>query len=70
MYQKLQKPIIFDRDYDFVICGFDGERFFVAPKGSEDLVEDPLDFLEWSLDRDYPLYDFIHVQKALIRKCL
>lgn len=70
MYNKLLRPIIFDKEYDFVIVGHEGERFYVAPRGSEDQVEDPLDLLEWSLDRDYPLKKFIQVQKALIRKCL
>ena len=70
MYQKLPKPIIFDKEEDFVICGFDGEEFFVSPKGSENLVKDPLNFLEWAMDRDYPLRKFVSIQKSLIRQCL
>jgi hypothetical protein len=75
MIEKLQKPIRFDKEVEWLVVARDGEKFFVAKESniSEDDSIDLLDLkskslLQWALEFDYPLRKFVKLQKTLVQK--
>lgn len=75
MIEKLQKPIRFDKEVEWLVVARDGEKFFVAKESniSEDDSLDLLDMkskslLQWALEFDYPLRKFVKLQKTLVQK--
>lgn len=75
MIEKLQKPIRFDKEVEWLVVARDGEKFFVAKESniSEDDSLDLLDMkskslLQWAIEFDYPLRKFVKLQKTLVQK--
>jgi hypothetical protein len=75
MVEKLPKPILFDKDVDWLVVARDGEKFYVSRK--EDLasgIDKPLTdlkpktLLEWAMLSNYPLNKFVRVQRVLTAK--
>ena len=75
MIEKLQKPIRFDKDVEWLVVARDGEKFYVSKASNisgDDSVElvdiksKPL--LQWALEFDYPLRKFVKLQKTLVEK--
>lgn len=75
MIEKLQKPIRFDKEVEWLVVARDGEKFFVARESniSDDDSLDLFDMkskplLQWALEFDYPLRKFVKLQKTLVQK--
>jgi len=75
MIEKLQKPIKFDKEFDWMVVARDGEKFYVAKSSNisaddsvelMDLKSKPL--LQWALEIDYPIRKFVKLQKTLVEK--
>ena len=75
MIEKIQKPIKFDKEQNFLVVARDGEKFYVANESI--LQEDPnmellemgaRTLLQWALEVNYPLRKFIKLQKLLVEK--
>lgn len=75
MVEKLAKPILFDKEVDWLVVARDGEKFYVARK--EDLatgIDKPLTdlkpktLLEWAMLYNYSLSKFVRVQRVLVAK--
>ena len=75
MIEKLQKPIRFEKDVEWMVVARDGEKFYVA-KAANISEEDSVDLvdlkskplLQWALEFDYPLRKFVKLQKTLVEK--
>ena len=75
MIEKLQKPIRFDKDVEWLVVARDGEKFYVSKASniSEDDSVELVDIkskplLQWALEVDYPLRKFVKLQKTLVEK--
>ena len=75
MIEKLQKPIRFDKEVDWLVVARDGEKFYVSKASniSEDDSMELVDIkskplLQRALDFDYPLRKFVQLQKTLVEK--
>jgi hypothetical protein len=75
MIEKIQKPIKFDSEQNFLVVARDGEKFYVASESV--LKEDPnmeliemgaRSLLQWALEVNYPIRKFIRLQKLLVEK--
>ena len=75
MIEKLQKPIRFDKDVEWLVVARDGEKFYVSKASNisesdsielVDIKSKPL--LQWALVFDYPLRKFVKLQKTLVEK--
>lgn len=73
--EKLNKPILFDKEVDWLVVARDGEKFYVARK--EDLASGvnkslselkPRPLLEWAMLYNYELSKFVRVQRTLSAK--
>lgn len=75
MIERITKPIRFDKDVPWLVVAHDGEKFFVA---KEDVIaEDPemelvemgsRSLLQWAMEYDYPLRNFVKLQRILVEK--
>lgn len=75
MIEKIQKPIKFDKEQNFLVVARDGEKFYVT---NEDVLKDDPNMelvemgtrslLQWALEVNYPLRKFIKLQKLLVEK--
>jgi len=74
MIEKLQKPILFDKEVDVLVVARDGEKFFVSGKDSS--LDLPLSemkirpLLEWAMITNYPIRKFVRAQRVLSAKFL
>lgn len=75
MVEKLSKPILFDKDVDWLVVARDGEKFYVARKqdlesGVDKSLSDlkPKTLLEWAMLSNYPLNKFVRTQRVLTAK--
>jgi len=76
--QKLTKPIVFDKLYEYVVLARDGEKFYVCSADElieyEDISEVLLEklpiksLLQWAVENDYPIKKFVKLQKLLMEK--
>lgn len=75
MIEKLQKPIRFDQDVEWLVVARDGEKFYVS-KASNFSKDDSIELvdikskplLQWALEANYPLRKFVKLQKTLVEK--
>ena len=75
MIEKLQKPIRFDKDVEWLVVARDGEKFYVSKASniSEDDSVELVDIkskplLQWALEFDYPLRKKKKKKKTLVEK--
>jgi len=75
MIERIPKPILFDKDVEWLVVARDGEKFYVARKedlatGIEKSLTDlkPKTLLEWAMLYDYPLRKFVRAQRVLTAK--
>jgi hypothetical protein len=72
MIEKLNKPIRFDTQTDFLVVARDGEKFFVSDQDpSLDLPLSDMKMrtlLEWAIVTNYPLKKFVRAQRVLSAK--
>lgn len=72
MIEKLNKPIRFDTQTDFLVVARDGEKFYVSDQ--DPALDLPLSdmkmrtLLEWAIVTNYPLKKFIRAQRVLSAK--
>lgn len=76
--QLLPKAVKFDKLHDWVIVARDGEQFYVCKEeeyqeNKEAFASDVFDllsfksFLQWAIESNYTVRNFVRVQKKLIQ---
>lgn len=72
MIEKLNKPIRFDTQTDFLVVARDGEKFYVSDQDPG--LDLPLSemkiksLLEWAIVTNYSLKKFVRAQRVLSAK--